>query len=344
MVKKLSIMFALTLLLSSVNLSVANGQTTNEKHWAYSSVQLLVSKGYLKNLQNYDTKLTRGEVSVTLAHFIDEQVDPSFEMKANDLSRNSSYYNAMKTLAYVGVIDNVVSVRPNDSITRAEVAKMVKNTFKIDDDEVTSKSYKDVAKNHWAKTFIYTLSDLSIILGNTDGTFKPSASITYAEFAVLITKATKYTQALANGEFTYNYIEKNYIDTKNYYPTFEQQIIDEMNSYRTKNGLHSLVLDTKLTQLGNVKVQDMLRFNYFNHLSPTYNMPWDLAGQFDYEFVTFGENLARNYNNAKDVVAAWYASPTHKANLLKESYHYAGVGINKNSKGEFYISSLFSGK
>ena len=88
----------------------------------------------------------------------------------------------------------------------------------------------------------------------------------------------------------------------------------------------------------------MIQNNYFNHYSPLYHMPWELAGLFNYEFNTFGENLARYFISARDVVDAWIASPTHRDNMLKEHFEYIGIGIKSDSKGNLYFSNLFSGK
>lgn len=49
-------------------------------------------------------------------------------------------------------------------------------------------SFTDI-QTHWAKTCIEKLADLNVISGYQDGTFKPDASVTRAEFAALLLKA-----------------------------------------------------------------------------------------------------------------------------------------------------------
>jgi uncharacterized protein YkwD len=41
---------------------------------------------------------------------------------------------------------------------------------------------------------------------------------------------------------------------------------------------------------------------------------------------TWGENIAQGYGSAQSVVAAWMASPGHRANILNPAYHYMGLG------------------
>ena len=50
--------------------------------------------------------------------------------------------------------------------------------------------FKDI-ENHWAKSAIINMSSKGIIKGYTDGSFKPNAAITRAEFAALLARAFK---------------------------------------------------------------------------------------------------------------------------------------------------------
>jgi parallel beta-helix repeat protein len=50
-------------------------------------------------------------------------------------------------------------------------------------------TFKDVPANHWAKGFIETLAAQGVITGIGDGTFRPDAPVTRAQFAALINKA-----------------------------------------------------------------------------------------------------------------------------------------------------------
>ncbi|MDD7363105.1 MAG: S-layer homology domain-containing protein [Peptoniphilus sp.] len=47
-------------------------------------------------------------------------------------------------------------------------------------------TYKDVGPNHWAYSYISNLSDLNIVRGYTDGSFKPQRSVTYLEILQLL--------------------------------------------------------------------------------------------------------------------------------------------------------------
>lgn len=64
-------------------------------------------------------------------------------------------------------------------------------------------SYKDVSANHWAYSQISKLSDLRIISGYDDGTFKPTRSVSYLEVLTLLKgiqnpTPAEMTQAISN--------------------------------------------------------------------------------------------------------------------------------------------------
>lgn len=72
-------------------------------------------------------------------------------------------------------------------------------------------NFKDVGANHWAYSYISKLSDLRIIKGYDDGTFKPLRNVSYLEILELLKgvqnpTSTEMTSAIA----TYGYIADAY--------------------------------------------------------------------------------------------------------------------------------------
>ena len=79
-------------------------------------------------------------------------------------------------------------VRPQNNITRAEVATIFFRllTDDVRDENLTKTNrYHDVAATSWYNTAVSTLSSMGIITGYPDGTFRPNAAITRAEFAAI---------------------------------------------------------------------------------------------------------------------------------------------------------------
>ena len=95
------------------------------------------------------------------------------------------------------------TVRPNGKITRAEVATIF---FRLLDDDTRAKywssenAFSDVSADKWYNNAVSTLSRMGVIGGYADGTFRPDAPISRAEFAKI---AVSFTQN--NGSAVYNY-------------------------------------------------------------------------------------------------------------------------------------------
>lgn len=82
-------------------------------------------------------------------------------------------------------------VRPQDNITRAEVATIFFRllTDDVRDEDLTKTNrYSDVAATSWYNTAVSTLSSMGIITGYPDGTFRPNAAITRAETMTLVNR------------------------------------------------------------------------------------------------------------------------------------------------------------
>lgn len=104
------------------------------------------------------------------------------------------------------------------------------------------------------------------------------------------------------------------------------------NAERKKAGLNELKINPTLSQAAQMKGEDMLKHDYFAHISPTGVTPWFWINKVGYTYEIAGENLAIDFTEAEDVVAAWLASPTHKENMLLSSYTETGIAV---VSGEF---------
>ncbi|MNI66430.1 Cellulosome-anchoring protein precursor [compost metagenome] len=76
--------------------------------------------------------------------------------------------------------------RPNDKISRSELATLITRAFKLTGTGNTS--FKDVQRNAWYYDSIDALASNKIITGYADSTFKPGQDITRAEFATMVSR------------------------------------------------------------------------------------------------------------------------------------------------------------
>jgi hypothetical protein len=106
-----------------------------------------------------------------------------------------------------------------------------------------------------------------------------------------------------------------------------EQVILQTNEQRASNGLGGLTLNDELSQAALAKGQDMFTDQYWSHTAPDGTEPWFFIENSGYKYKVAGENLARDFMNTSDMVSAWMASPTHRANLLNPKFQEIGIAV-----------------
>ena len=122
-----------------------------------------------------------------------------------DDNDNPPILNTEDHFSYVvGYEDGMV--KPQRSITRAEVATIFYRLLEDDvrdDNDTTRNNFSDVTSDSWYNQTVSTLASMGILKGYEDGTFRPNASITRAEFAAIATRFFEETGATYEpGTFT----------------------------------------------------------------------------------------------------------------------------------------------
>jgi hypothetical protein len=105
------------------------------------------------------------------------------------------------------------------------------------------------------------------------------------------------------------------------------QVLRETNQERAKVGASELVLNDKLNAAALAKAQYMFDKQFWAHNAPDGTNPWKFIKDAQYQYSVAGENLARDFSNTDDMVAAWMASPTHKANIVNTRYQDIGIAV-----------------
>jgi hypothetical protein len=104
-------------------------------------------------------------------------------------------------------------------------------------------------------------------------------------------------------------------------------LLNLTNERRTQAGLSSLKVNSALSRAAEKKARDMFNNDYWAHVSPTGTQPWYFILAENYDYIYAGENLAKNFSTSDEVVDAWYASPTHRDNLLNPHYDEIGFAV-----------------
>ena len=149
-----------------------------------------------QDTKKVDNPLTHGVIHLyTKEEYVPEQPTTDYLIPGLWLNTNDHYSYL------IGYADG--TVRPNGKITRAEVATIF---FRLLDDDTRAKywssenNFSDVSADKWYNNAVSTLSRMGVIGGYADGTFRPDAPISRAEFAKIAVSFTQNT-----GSATYNY-------------------------------------------------------------------------------------------------------------------------------------------
>jgi len=106
-----------------------------------------------------------------------------------------------------------------------------------------------------------------------------------------------------------------------------QQLLILTNQQREGNSLAPLSNNPELDQAAYNKAADMFAKDYWAHNAPDGTTPWVFIKGAGYNYVYAGENLARGFSNASDVVTAWMNSQEHRKNILSSNYRDVGFAV-----------------
>ena len=112
-----------------------------------------------------------------------------------------------------------------------------------------------------------------------------------------------------------------------------------VNSERTANGCAAIAWDETLAQVARLHSADMAARDYMDHTNPDGLTPFDRAAAAG--TTASAENIAAGQQTAADVMAAWMASPGHRANILNCSLTRLGVGVGYGGSYGITWTQLF---
>ena len=140
--------------------------------------------------------VTRAEVAAILYRVMDADCVKTYETTRcsfSDVVRGDWFNLYVATLENADVIVDTRTngkFRPNEAITRAELAAMLAQFADI---KSAANSFNDVSARHWASDEIAVCAKMGWINGYPDGSFRPDATITRAEMMAMINRALDRT-------------------------------------------------------------------------------------------------------------------------------------------------------
>lgn len=153
--------------------------------------------------------ITRAETAAILFRLMDDASRKTYYSTKSgfrDVASGSWYNTYVATLNNAGVITDSSNgyFRPNEAITRAELAAML---AKFSETTGAANYFNDVSAKYWAANAIAICAKLGWITGYPDGTFRPDKNVTRAELMAMINRATgrapKFADAFLPGMKTW---------------------------------------------------------------------------------------------------------------------------------------------
>ena len=110
-----------------------------------------------------------------------------------DVDTSSYCYDAVANVKNAGIITGYDdgSFKPQNLITRAEMATVMCLMSKADTATSDKGQFSDVPSNHWAADFIHAAAQKNIISGSGNGLFRPDDNLTFEEAVKMTVMATE---------------------------------------------------------------------------------------------------------------------------------------------------------
>lgn len=109
------------------------------------------------------------------------------------------------------------------------------------------------------------------------------------------------------------------------------RVVELTNAQRSASGLKGLTVNAALQQSAQHYANRLAGDGAFSHTDGSVLATRVTEAGYAYQFV--GENLALGQTSPNDVVAAWMASPDHRANMLDGRFTQMGVGVAQRADG-----------
>jgi len=106
-----------------------------------------------------------------------------------------------------------------------------------------------------------------------------------------------------------------------------QTLLKSTNIARQDSQAKALAINPILNAAAQAKADDMVKRNYWSHITPDGKEPWSFIATAGYDYAKAGENLAYGFDSANQVIDGWMNSTSHRRNILDRSYSEVGFGI-----------------
>ncbi len=158
--------------------------------------------GYPDGSVQPEGNVTRAETAAILYRIMGDACQSYYKTNSSsysDVARGDWYNTYVATLENAGVIVDTRTngkFRPNDAITRAELASMIAQFAGLE--SASAAKFNDVGSRYWAAEEIAIAAKMGWINGYPDGSFRPDRNVTRAELMAMVNRALGRTPKSAD--------------------------------------------------------------------------------------------------------------------------------------------------
>ena len=128
------------------------------------------------------------------------------------------------------------------------------------------------------------------------------------------------------------------VTLKNYtHSAFEIELLDLVNQNRVNKSFNALTVINEISYLASTHDDYMITNGVASH--DNFEQRSSIL-KSALSAIIVSENVATGYNTPASTLAAWNASPSHKANLEGNHTHY-GLAVKADAEGKKYYTLLF---
>jgi hypothetical protein len=241
----------------------------------YAAVKDLSERNIIKGYQDgtfrpYET-VTRAQAAKMLALTLGLETSNVQNPEFTDVKTSDWYYGPVAALVNAGIIKGYddQTFRPNDTLTRAQMAKMIALGFHLGETSVDK--FSDVKNSDWYSGYVGSLVEKEITTGTTPTTFSPNKQITRGQMAAFLyrteqaensVQAKQKIESIEESQVTINGTSYNVgTEVKALLHTGNKAVLKgAMVSFEEKDGTITKVTSLDLTA-GSASAKEQLSFD-----------------------------------------------------------------------------------
>jgi len=165
-----------------------------DSHWAKQPIEELYKKGIIngkaEGIYAPDDNVTRAEFVSLIIRSLNVEAK-AYADSFEDVAVKDWYADVIETALSLGIISKDTNFRPNDSITREEMAKIIVAASELSENidlpnDYALKFVDTDSISDWAKDYVAKATYLELLKGDDAGAFNPKNNLTRAESAMVI--------------------------------------------------------------------------------------------------------------------------------------------------------------